>query len=126
MRLFFSDRVFEAVEGDLDGDGGDGLLAAVGDLAVDVGGLGAGDAPGLAHLEIGDGEAGGVGVGRGEPGTARVGRFMRWLTEDEENADNDQDDDEGDDPGKWRARLALGRTIGAEEAGIGRGRAYSW
>jgi len=48
----------KAVEGDLDGDGSDGLLAGVGDLTVDVGGLGAGDAAGLAHLEVADGETG--------------------------------------------------------------------
>jgi hypothetical protein len=67
---------------------------------------------------VSDGEAGGVGVGRGEPSTAGIRRLV-VTAEDEENSDNDKDNDEGDDPRKWRARLALGGTSVAEEAGIG-------
>lgn len=121
-RLFPGDGVFEAVEGDLDGDGSDGLLAGVGDLTVDVGGLGAGDAAGLAHLEVADGETGGVGVRRGEAGSAGIDR-LRPMGDREDNADEDDDqgDDKGDDPGQWRARLALGGAA-TEEIGIGRWR----
>ena len=113
-RLLFGDGILEAVEGDLDGDGGDGLLAGVGDLTVDVGGLGTGDAAGLAHLEVADGETGGVGVGRGEAGSAGIDR-LRPMGDREDNADEDDDQGSGErgsagGPGRKRP--------GSEDGGV--------
>ncbi len=108
-------KIDVVVEEDLDGDAGDGLGAGVLDVAVDVGVLAAGDVFGLAHGELGDGERGGV-VGQGLEGVGRRrGGLVRGKDKD---ADDQQDDEAGYEPGDDGSAAAL-RRRGEEAGGFG-------
>src|ERR1700760_1387281 len=85
------------VEADLNGDSGHGPVAAVGDLAVDIGDLGAGKASGLAHLDAAEAQLGGVRVGgrhAGADGSVRRAAATGYY----EDPKSHDDYRRGDDP----------------------------
>jgi len=108
-RFVLGDSVGVAVKEHLDGDGGDGARAAIGDDAVEVGDLASGEVGGLAHGDLAEFEAGGVGVERGvDGGRGRAG--LRVSAKNEKRADKRKDDGGGESDGQPVAVRALRRS----------------
>ena len=81
-------------EEDLDGDPSDGAAADIGDVAIDIGGLAAGETGGLAHLLIRKRERGGVGVER----QRLIERLLAMTAgEEDECCEQEQSDATGDE-----------------------------
>jgi len=100
----------------LDGDAGDGAGALVGDVAVEVGDLTAGEVGRLAHGKVGDGQAGGICVGSGGDGGDAGGGFA-VLENQEDDGGGDEDDSCGDS--EWQP-VALAWFGGADQLELGR------
>ena len=81
----------------------DGASAGVADVAVDIGDLAAGEGAGFAHLDLGEGEACGIGVGR-EEGVGGRGFVMRG---EEDSGDYEKDDEAGNAERKEGGTLGL-------------------
>lgn len=72
LRLVLSDLMSGVPEQHLDNNPGDGAIALVRNMAVEISDLAAGQTGRLAHGEVGDGKAGGIGIeGRGNRGDLR-------------------------------------------------------
>jgi len=93
LGFVLGDLVGRVAEKDLDGDGRDGVVPGIGDVAIDVGDFASGEVRGLAHDEAGDGEAGGVGIeGSRDRGD---GDRLAAMLEGEDDSDCEDDDDAG-------------------------------
>jgi hypothetical protein len=103
-------------EEDLDGDAGDGLVASVADVAVDVGVLAAGDVFGLAHGELRERQIGGVGGQRLDGVTWDGCLLMRG---EEQDGDSEKHDKTCDNPGDDGIAAAFGGLRREEFRGAG-------
>jgi len=102
-------------EEDLNGDTGDGLVAGVADVAVDVGVLAAGDVFGLAHGELRERKVGGVG-GQWLDSVAWDGCLL--MRGEKQDSNGDKYNQTCDDPGDNGIAAAFG-GLRREEFGGG-------
>jgi len=108
------DFLVEVVKEDLYGDGGDGAVAEVGDGAVDVGDLAAGEVCRLAHDDVGEGEGGGVGV----EVCVDLGDGGGFVVAAEEQKTGEDDKDDGGSDGEGEPISFRSWVVGSN-AGLG-------
>lgn len=117
-RLFLGEDVGVVAKGYLHGDAGERFVSVVGDGAVEIGQLCPGHAGGFAHLEVGERQAGGIGIGRGQSGSPWITWLFVAATEEQEYAYYDKNHGPGGDPRGYGTRLFGLIAVGVQEAGI--------
>ena len=103
-------------EQNLDGDAGDGLVAGVADVAIDIGVLATGDVLRLAHGELRERQVGGVG-GQRLDGVSWDGCLL--MRGEEQTCDGEEYDQTRDDPGDDGIAVAFGGLRREEFRGAG-------